>query len=606
MSNTINKVEKSTTQEPRWDLGEFCDGFDDPKIERVIKETQEKAKGFEQDYKGKLAGLTSVQLKEAFDAMQEIMAPLYKLNQYSHLAYAVNTSGENEKTLVDRLDSASTDISNTLLFFTLELGAVKASIRDAWCSDSKLKKYIYNIEQIAKKAPFKLSEKEEQLINIKDLTGSDAFRKLYAELTASFEFEMTIDGKKQQLNGSQVRALRLHKDPKVRQEAMQTFFATYEANKLPIGHIFNGVIKDYVSEKKVRGYTHPMQAMNLYNDLPDSVIDLLHQKTNESYNLVQRYYGIKKKILKLPDFSLSDIYAPLPFAEKTISYVEAKEMVLEAFLGFSAEFSDIAKRMFDENRVDVPVIKGKRGGAFCSSSTPDMYPFVLLNYLGKSRDVSTLAHEFGHAIHAVFSAKQPLLNYHAILPLCETASVFCEMLLIDYRRQREIDPINKAVLLMDTLEDMFATSHRQNMFSNFEHAMHTEMKQGWVSQEKLCELYHTQLKTMFGETVVIPEYYKWEWSGVPHFLDVPFYVHSYNFGNLLVIALYQQFLDEGKASFYPKLKGLLEAGSSAAPKALCEAVGVDLESAAFWQGSFSYMGSLVDELDDLVSNHSLS
>ena len=157
-----------------------------------------------------------------------------------------------------------------------------------------------------------------------------------------------------------------------------------------------------------------MQAMNLYNDLPDSVIDLLHQKTNESYNLVQRYYGIKKKILKLPDFSLSDIYAPLPFAEKTISYVEAKEMVLEAFLGFSAEFSDIAKRMFDENRVDVPVIKGKRGGAFCSSSTPDMYPFVLLNYLGKSRDVSTLAHEFGHAIHAVFSAKQPLLNLSLI------------------------------------------------------------------------------------------------------------------------------------------------------------------------------------------------
>ena len=160
MSNITNQTVNKTTQEPRWDLGEFCEGFKDPKIDRVIKETQEKAKGFEQHYKGKLARLKSAELKEAFDAMQEIMAPLYKLNQYSHLAYAVNTSGEAEKSLVDKLDSASTDISNTLLFFTLELGALEASIREAWCLDSTLEKYIYNIEQIAKKAPFKLSEKE--------------------------------------------------------------------------------------------------------------------------------------------------------------------------------------------------------------------------------------------------------------------------------------------------------------------------------------------------------------------------------------------------------------------------------------------------------------
>ena len=595
----------TTQQLPNWNLSDLFDSLTDPKIQQVFSDTEDLSKQFEKRYKGKVESLSPKALVVAYQELEACYSAFYKLSQYVRLSYSVNTQGEAEKVLLTQVESFASELANRLLFFGLELGKVKEDKASEWLESDLCEDYHYPIQQTIKKAKFKLSEKEEQLVNLKDLTGCNAFQKLYGELTASFEFEMEVDGENKQMNGSELRALRLHKDPKVREEAMKLFFSAYERNKISFTHLFNTVTKDYVLETQLRGYTQPMQAMNTGNDLPDEVVDLLHEVTNESYDLVQRYYRIKKEVLKLKKMTLADIYAPLPFAEKTIEWDTAKEMVLQAFRAFDPDFEKIAQEMFDQQRVDVPVKKAKRGGAFCSSSTPDIYPYVLLNYLGKSRDVSTLAHEFGHAIHAVFSQKQHLFNYHAILPLCETASVFCEMCLIDYRRKTETHPVDKAVLLMDSLEDIFATSHRQNMFSNFEKTMHQAVGKSWVTAETFCDFYYQELKRMFGDVVEIPEHFKWEWSAIPHMIDVPFYVHSYNFGNLLVIALYQKFLSEGKEVFYPKLKALLQSGSSASPMKLTQAMGIDLSQKSFWQGSLTYIAGLIDELESLVAAHDL-
>jgi len=278
--------------------------------------------------------------------------------------------------------------------------------------------------------------------------------------------------------------------------------------------------------------------------------------TTESYSLVQRYYSLKAKMLNLPELTLSDIYAPLPDADRFYPFEEAKTLVLDAFQAFDEEFHTLTKTMFTEQRIDAPVEQGKRGGAFCSSSTPDLKPYVLLNYTGKVRDVSTMAHELGHAIHAMFSRQQNLTNYHSILPLAETASIFSEMVLTDYLLKNETDTAVKKALLTGKLEDIFATSHRQNMFSSFEIAAHAAINQNLQSADDLCELYSGELKKMFGNSVQMTAEYAWEWSSIPHIFNVPFYVYAYNFGNLLVLALYQQYLEEG-ASFKPRYKNFL-------------------------------------------------
>ena len=272
---------------------------------------------------------------------------------------------------------------------------------------------------------------------------------------------------------------------------------------------------------------------------------------------------------------------------------------MDGFYAFDQEFGDIAQKMFDDHRIHAPVLKNKRGGAFCSGSVPEVYPYVMLNFLGKPRDVSTMAHELGHAIHDVLAAKQSLVNYHPILPLAETASVFSEMVITDKLKKEISDKQSKIVLLSEKLEDIFATSHRQNMFSEFEKKTHGILSEKLCSAPELCDIYYGLLKNVFGSSVTLTKEYSWEWATIPHFLDYPFYVYAYNFGNLLVIALYQKFLEEG-SSFIPKLKSILAAGNSCSPLAMTQSIGVDIESADFWQKSIIYIESMLDELETLV------
>ena len=599
MSSSILSAEELGCDQVRWDLSALFSGVDDPKIKETLSTSEEKIKAFVTQYKGKLGDLDATGLRKAYETKDAIIEALYKVSQYSHLLLAVDTQNDPVKALVSTVDETLSRLSNELVFFSLELGQLDQEIYERQNDETALGDYAYAYRYTRQKAAHRLSEKEEQLINLKDLTGIRAARNLYGEITSDFKFDFELDGEIKSLNGSELRNLRLHKDQDVRRRAMEAFHQRYEDHKLFFTHTYNTIVKDYNIERKLRGYATPISVMNSGNDLDDRAVSVLHDVTNESYGLVQRYYRLKAKLCNLPDMTLSDIYAPLPEGSKVYKWEESKQLVLDSFEAFDPSFASHAKTLFDNGYVDAPVGGHKRGGAFCSSSTPDLLPYVLLNFQGKARDISTIAHEFGHAIHAILSQGQVLTNYHAILPLCETASVFAEMVLMDYMKTVETDPSARIALLADKLEDLFATSHRQNMFSQFEIAAHDRITDGLMSADDLGDLYQEQLTKMFGDSVRITPNYRWEWATIPHIFDVPFYVHSYNFGNLLVLALYGQYLEEG-AAFVPKLKTFLSKGSSASPKDLTEALGVSITDPEFWKKSLVYIESLIDELEGLV------
>ena len=587
------------TEDIVWDLNELYDSVTTD-CQPLLNSIDESANDFVEKYKGNVANLSSVELHQALKAMERLKSQFYQLSQFAHLNYSVDIQNTDVLKFVAKVDEFGSLLSNKVMFFFLEAGAVSDDCVDKWLSDSLNTNYDYLIRQTVKRNRYRLTEKEEQMINLKDLNGVDALKKLYGEHTSRYQFKLIIDGEEKTMNGTECRALRYHNDPKVRREAMALFFDRYKQDEHIMTHLFNTIIKDFNVERSQRGYQSPIETMNINNDLPNELVDMLHDVTSKSNKLVQRYYGLKKSILGLDRMTLADIYAPMNDDLPLVDWESAKQIVLESFQAFDSDFYEFTKDMIDRNRMHVFPSKVKRGGAFCSSSHPNVRPFVMLNHLGKQRDVATLAHELGHAIHAYFSSKQTLFNYHAILPICETASVFCEMLVIDELKKRATSPNELMILLTTKLEDVFATSHRQNMFSRFEQVVHKKVMDGRISGAELCEIYRNELAEMFGDSVEITDEYHWEWSSIPHMLDVPFYVYSYNFGNLLVLGLYQLYLDEGE-SFIPKLKRILMAGSSKPPVQLLADEGIDILSESFWQGSINYISSIIDELETVVS-----
>jgi oligoendopeptidase F len=587
---------KTGAEAIRWDLSDLFSSITDPQIDISLKESLINAERFQKKYKGTLATLSATDLKNAYQECESLIAPLYKVSQYASLCLTTDTSNDDIKSLDAKIDDIQSEVSNFILFFDLEVGTFTAAHVKKLEKDPGFSNYAYNLSHSFHTAKYNLSEKEEKIINLKDITGSDAFQKLYSEYVSAFSFEFEIDGKVETMNGSQLRNLRLHKDPELRRRAMTLFFSKYEENKIVLTHIFNNIVKDYNAEKKLRGYASAISIRNTGNDLDDESVQVLHEVTTESNKLVQRYYKLKKKILNR--LTLADIYAPMPSSDKRYTFDEAKKMVLDGFRKFDEEFYMYAKQMFDENRIDAPISKTKRGGAFCSASTPDIAPYVMLNFQGKSNDVSTMAHELGHAIHDFYASKQSLFNFHPILPLAETASVFSEMLITDLLLENASKD-EKQAILVEKLEDIFATSHRQNMFSNFEMKSHATISDRLMSTEDLCNLYQEELKNMFGDSVEITDEYKWEWSTIPHIYEWPFYVYAYNFGNLLVMSLYQQYKEEGP-SFSSKLKAVLSAGSVDTPKNITALVNADINDKDFWKKSLAYIESLLNQLEELV------
>jgi len=389
-----------------------------------------------------------------------------------------------------------------------------------------------------------------------------------------------------------------HHDPKLREAAYKELYRVYGEDGPILGQMYQTLVRDWRNEQvNLRKFSSPISARNLANDLPDEVVDTLLDVAQKNAPVFQRYFRLKARWLGMERLRRYDIYAPVAKSDKTYAFDRAAEMVLASFREFDPRFEQMALRVFNEGHIDSEIRKGKRGGAFCSTLSPKLTPWVLLNYQGRVDDVSTMAHELGHSIHSMMAENHSIFTQHACLPLAETASTFGEMMLVDRLLAEEPDETVRRDILFGQVDDAYATIMRQSFFALFERQAH-EMIQQNASVDELAAAYAENLKVMFGDSVEVSDEFKWEWVSIPHIFNVPFYVYAYAFGQLLVLSLYKQFKAEGE-SFKPRYAQLLAAGGSQAPMSVLDAAGVDVRKASFWQGGFDVVADLVSQLEAL-------
>ena len=588
-------TEEIYTQSP-WSLKELFDSFEDPKIEETYQALTSNVEQIE-SYRSELNPDISVErFLEIIRTWEEGQKLAYRLYGFSSLSFSANTQDQRAQIGISRVQQFLAEIENRTLFFSLWWKALDdqnaARLLDA-SGD-----YRYFLEQIRNFKPYTLSEPEEKVINIKNVTGNSAMDMLYDSITNRYVFKLEVDGEQKELTRDELSSLVHSPDPDLRARAYQELYRVYGEDAPILGQIYQNIVRDWKNENvSLRGFASPISVRNTINDLPDEVIDTLLEVARKNVGIFQRYFKLKASKIGMEKLRRYDIYAPVSESDKRYSYQQATDMTFEAFERFDPKFAGSAKRVFNDEHVDSEVRKGKMGGAFCSTLGPDLTPWVLLNFQGKARDVSTMAHELGHAIHSMMAEEHSIFTQHACLPLAETASTFGEMTLTDLLLEREMDEGVKQDILFGQLDDAFATIIRQIYFALFEREAH-QMIANNASVDDLNEAYLANLKEEFGDAVDISDEFKYEWVSIPHIYGTPFYVYAYAFGQLLVFALYKRYQEEGE-NFKPKYMRILSAGGSIAPIPLLAEVGMDVTKAEFWQGGFDVIEGMVSKLENL-------
>ncbi len=574
---------------PIWDLTFFYKSPHDDKIKKDLEEGLNKAEQLRQKYHNKLSDptLSSSQLKNFFVECEELFNKVWLTIQYASLNYAADTSNELYQKLAAICDDYESKIEMELSFWKPAILKQSDSKLKEFMESEELKDYKHVIENLLKSKKHVLSADAEKVLAAMYNSSRGGFQDLYQRLTSSYIFEIEIDGMIKTLTEPQMRSLRMHPDKDVRRRAMKILFDRYEKDQLVIEKTYNSIVKNYDTEASLRNFQEPISMRNLENEVDDKIVSTVIEVTTENTPLVHQYYNWKTKKMGIP-LTLADIYAPLEKEQKEYSFEEAKNLVLEAYYHFDEEFGEIVDSFFTEKRIDSDIRKGKRGGAFTSYALPNKKPFILMNFTGNMNDVMTLAHELGHGIHGVLASKQNVWNYHPPLVMAEVASVFGEMLVMDAVLPT-LSEEERIAFIASKIEDTFATMFRQNMFARFEITSHKMISDnGSATWKELSDLYNQELKIMFGDSVIIPDEYHFEWSSIPHMFHTPFYVYAYNFANLLVLALYEQYKQEG-ASFVPKYKELLSSGANDSPDKLLRRVGIDINQKQFWERGFEFI-----------------
>ena len=579
-----------------WNLTELFASFADPAINQAyldLEASTEKFVSQREELKPEISSEKFLQLVRDLEEMNKLG---YRLYGFASLSFAANTQDQTAQINIARFQQFEAEMENRSLFFSLWWKALDdanaARLLDA-SGD-----YRYWLEQMRNFKPYTLTEPEEKIINIKNVTGRSAHDMLYDSITNRYVFKVEVNGETKELTRGELMALVRTADPDLRARAYQELYRVYGEDAPILGQIYQNIVRDWKNENvSLRGFASPISVRNTINDLPDEVIDTLLDVTRKNIGVFHRYFRLKAQKLGMEKLRRYDIYAPLAESDKRYSFQEGADLTFEAFDRFDPKFARLAKRVFDQGHVDSEVRKGKMGGAFCSTLGPDLTPWVMLNYQGKSDDVSTMAHELGHAIHSMMAEEHSLFTQHACLPLAETASTFGEMTLTDLMLERETDESVKQDILFGQLDDAFATILRQIYFALFEREAHSMIANN-ASVDELNAAYLANLREEFGDSVDVSDEFKYEWVSIPHIYGTPFYVYAYAFGQLLVFALYKRYKEEGE-SFKPKYMRILSAGGSLAPIALLAESGMDVTKAEFWQGGFDVIDGMVKKLESL-------
>ena len=592
----MNKNE--TYQQTAWRLSDLFTGFDDPNIAKTYQLLEEMVSKFEEYRDSLTPGIDTSLFMDIVKGMEAIQKLGTRIGGFAELAFAANTQDQKAQIAIAQFEQFAAEMSNRTLFFNLWWKALDDTNSERLMSSSG--DYRYWLQQMRNFKQFTLSELEEKVINIKNVSGVSALNMLYDSITNRYVFKLTVDGEEKELTRGELMAYVRGSDPDLRARAYQELYRVYENDGPILGQIYQALVRDWRNENLgLRGFSSPMSVRNLVNDIPDEVIDTLLEVTRQNISIFHRFFNLKAKLLGLEKLRRYDVYAPISESDKRYSFDVAAEMTFKAYHDFDPEFAAKAKRVFDENHLDSEVRKGKMSGAFCATLLPELTPWVLLNYQGKADDVATMAHELGHALHSMMAEEHTAFTQHACLPLAETASTFGEMMLTDRLLEQETDEDVKRDILFRQIDDAFATIIRQIYFAIFEVQAH-DMVINNASIDELSQAYLNNLKEEFGDAVTLSDEFRWEWVSIPHIYSTPFYVYAYAFGQLLVFALYKQYKIEGE-TFKPKYKQILSAGGSIAPVQLLSEAGIDISQAAFWQGGFDVIDEMVKRLENMQS-----
>lgn len=588
----------TTYAQSRWSLSDLFSSFDGPDMQAAFDDLDTRVARFESERTQLSADMPASEFMEIAREMEVITEIVRRIGVYANLRFSADTQDQQAQVFMARVEQYMAGLQNRTLFFDLwwkgldDAAAQRLMDASGDCS--------YWLEEMRHFKPHTLSEPEEKIINIKNVTGSSALGMLYDSITNRYVFKLTIDGEEKELTRGELMVYARSANADLRAAAYQELYKVYGQDAPILGQIYQTLVRDWRNEEvDLRHFSSPIAARNLANDVPDRVVDTLLEVAQRNAPIFQRFFKLKARLLGMDRLRRYDIYAPLTHADKTYPFAEGAAMVLDSFGSFEKRIASLAQRVFDQQHLDSEVRKGKRGGAFCSTATPELTPWVLVNYQDRPEDVATLAHELGHAVHSMLASDHTVFTQHPSLPLAETASTFGEMILIDRLLSEETDEAVRRDLLFRQIDDAYATILRQSYFALFERQAHEAIQQG-ASIDDLGAAYLVNLQEQFGESVELSDEFRWEWVSIPHIYQVPFYVYAYAFGQLLVLALYKQYKLEGEA-FKPRYLKILSAGGSQAPARILAEAGIDIASADFWQGGFDVIAKLVDQLEELAA-----
>jgi oligoendopeptidase F len=577
-----------------WSLDELFPGLGTTEIEQALEKLEASVADFEKYREQLAADISEENFVGILQNYEEITRQISRLGAFASLSFAEDTQNQKVQTFMAQMQQLDAQIDNRIMFFSLwwkKMDDKAANKLMEFSGD-----YRYWLEALRLQKPYTLSEPEEKIINLKDVNGTHALVTLYTTITNRYGFQLEVEGEEKELSREELQVYYRDPDPSLREAAYKELYRVYEADGPVLGQIYQSIVRDWRSEGvDLRGYAAPLAIRNLANDIPDDVVDTLLEVCRKNAQLFHRFFQLKARWLGVDRLRRYDIYAPVAKAEKTYPFGDAVTMVLESFQQFDPRLAELVQRVFDQDHIDSEVRKGKRSGAFCSTVTPDLTPWVLQSYNGTPRNVATMAHELGHAVHSMLAAHHTKLTQHASLPLAETASTFAEMLLVDHLLEIEEDPDVRRDILFGQMDDAYATIMRQAYFALFERQAHERVHEG-AAVDDLSGFYLDNLKDQFGDSLNLSEDFRFEWLAIPHFYFAPFYVYAYTFGQLLVLSLYKQYKEEGE-SFIPRYLDILSAGGSASPEETLTNAGIDMRKETFWQGGFDVVKQSLEQLE---------
>ena len=581
---------------PEWDLNDLYPGSDSPELKGDLERAATAATAFETTYKGKLSGLPGRDLGAAVAAYEKLQDTLGRIMSYAGLVYAGDQSNSEIGRFFQMMQERVNDISSTLLFFTLEINKIEDGVLTEQLKAKELAHYAAWLRDVRAFREHQLSDEVEKLLHEKYVAGRAAWTRLFDETSADLRFP--VDGK--DFTSAEALHLLSEPDPQLRKTAAKSLGEVFGRNARLFALITNTLAKDKEIEDRWRHFKRPISSRNLANFVEDEVVDALIAAVRAAYpRLSHRYYRLKAKWFGAERLMYWDRNAPLPEEEsRTIPWEEARDTVLTAYNAFSPDLAAVGRRFFEHRWIDAPVRPGKSPGAFAHPTVPSAHPYLLLNYLGKTRDVMTLAHELGHGVHQVLAGPQGALMSDTPLTLAETASVFGEMLTFRALLKAEQDPKRRKALLAGKVEDMLNTVVRQIAFVDFERRVHDERRKGELTPDHIGQIWLDVQGESLGPAIAFEDEYRHYWTYIPHFIHTPFYVYAYAFGDCLVNSLYAAY-QEAHQGFAEKYLDLLRAGGTRRHKELLAPFGLDASDPKFWDKGLSVIAGFIDELEKL-------